>query len=437
MKSKLWATVILSFLLSIISLSPVIAASNRDPLNGQNLFRDVERYVRLGDHRTATVGDYRTAGWLKNSLRRAGYDTRTQRWSTRQFYPLKTRVIIDHKTHLQGFPVWWPKPTDFRGITGQLSQDIENTDGKIYLFVNLSEATFTVTEQFQETIETAWNNGAVGVIVVTYYAGTDSIASDEFIGLNAEQDIQKQWPVPVVSVMARDFEHLQDALDHQSKVTLISAGIYNDHATGLNVIATLDRGPGSNKVVVTTPYSGWFTCAGERGSGIAIFLGLARWAAENTKNTTWVFTATSGHELKALGIEDYLQKGTAPAPDDILCWVHLGAWQAMYNYVVQDGVLVPTKDLDLRYMQYRGYPAMASAVGQNFSSPDLNITLIPTVLFGDLLEVENFGYQNLWGITYGHEFHHSTQDLPVVTGPEILEPTARAYQGALLDIIGE
>jgi len=46
-------------------------------------------------------------------------------------------------------------------------------------------------------------------------------------------------------------------------------------------------------------------------------------------------------------------------------------------------------------------------------------------------------HNNLIGIVYGHEFHHSTEDLPFVTGPELLEPVARAYQGTLQEIAGE
>jgi hypothetical protein len=45
-----------------------------------------------------------------------------------------------------------------------------------------------------------------------------------------------------------------------------------------NVTARLDRGA-AKTLVISTPRSGWFGCAGERGSGLAAWLLLAQWAA--------------------------------------------------------------------------------------------------------------------------------------------------------------
>ena len=139
----------------------------------------------------------------------------------------------------------------------------------------MSKGTFSVTKTLADEINTAHGGGAVAVIVATYYEGTDSIASDEFIGLNAIQENQDQWPIPVVSVMARDQQALDEAVQNQSKLKVVSTGIYRDPAKAYNIIGKLDRGPDSKVMVVSTPYSGWFTCAGERGAGVAIFLGLA------------------------------------------------------------------------------------------------------------------------------------------------------------------
>ena len=88
-------------------------------------------------------------------------------------------------------------------------------------------------------------------------------------------------------------------------------------------LARLSRGA-SRTLVVSTPRSGWFTCAGERGPGIAVWLHLARWAAANLKTVDLEFLATSGHEYENVGGATYL-RAMAPKPDRVALWLHLGA----------------------------------------------------------------------------------------------------------------
>jgi hypothetical protein len=430
MQRKIFSLTIF-FFLSVIMVQGLYA-KDKDPLSGESLFKDVVHYSTLGDHRTATPTDQVTAIWIQNRLKQAGYTVQTQEWTTRQFYPLRTEIIIDRTQKIDAFPVWWPKPTMPQGIEAQMTNDINSVNGKIYLLINVTPATFSVTSSLATKIYTAYNYGAVAVVVVTYFNGTDTIASNEFIGLNAIQATQDEWPIPVVSAMAKDQQSLDAAILNQSYVRVVSTGIYDDQAEARNVIGTLNRGPGSKVKVVSTPYSGWFTCAGERGAGVAIFLGLAEWAAQNTFDTTWIFTATSGHEIGGLGVKYYLASTIAPVPSETFSWAHLGAWQAMYNFVLNNGVLVLTDQMDYRIFQYKGGLSLKNAVNANFNKPELNfIGFYPKIIYGELLEVAPKGYNNLFGISYAHEFHHSTEDLPYVTSPELLEPVARAYQGTL------
>jgi hypothetical protein len=406
-------------------------AKDKDPLSGEVLYKDVVHYSNLGEHRTATPTDKVTALWIKNRLKHAGFEVQMQEWTTRQFYPHRTEIVINKKLKLDAFPVWWPKPTTPQGVEGVLTNDINTAKGKIYLLINKTPATFSVTSDLTSKINQAYSIGALAVVVVTYYDKTDSIASDEFIGLNAVQTTQNEWPIPVVSAMAKDRQILDSAIQNQSQVKVISIGKYDDQAVARNVVGILDRGPGSKIRVISTPYSGWFTCAGERGGGVAMFLGLAEWAAKESSNTTWIFVATSGHEIDGLGIKYFLESDLAPVVSETSSWTHLGAWQAMYNYVLENGLLVPTDQIDLRLFQYKGGETLKSAVSMYFNIPELKLTISPAIRYGELTGIAPKGYNNLFGISWGHEFHHSTQDLPFVTGPELLEPLARAYQRTL------
>ena len=434
MKRSVWIIIMLS--LVFIYGQPLYALNDKDPLDGESLYEDVLHYSILGEHRTATPKDMVTGIWIGNRLKQAGYKVQKQDWTTRQFYPRRTEVIIGKNLKLAGFPVWWPKPTSPQGVQAEMTDDINDANGKIYLFINVTAATFSVTPVVVNEIDTAYRNGAVAVVMVTYYEGTDSIPSDEFIGLNAIQETQDELPIPVVSAMAKDRHALDEAIMNHSTVKVVSTGVYKNQAQAFNVIGTLDRGPGSKVMVVTTPCSGWFTCAGERGAGVAIFLGLAEWAARTTSNTSWIFAATSGHEIDSLGLINYMESDFVPRPEEVFAWTHIGAWQAMYNYVAEDGRLYPTDKMDFRLFQVVGQQ-LRGAVTANFADPALNLRIVPAIVYGDLLGVIQYGYTNLMGISYGHEFHHSTEDLPYVTGSELLEPVARAYKGTFEMIIDE
>jgi hypothetical protein len=77
-------------------------------------------------------------------------------------------------------------------------------------------------------------------------------------------------------------------------------------------------------VIVMTPRSGWWNCAGERGGGIACWLELIRSLAEIEPKRNVIFVATSGHEIGLLGIESFLDRRPG-LERHARAWVHFGA----------------------------------------------------------------------------------------------------------------
>lgn len=71
-------------------------------------------------------------------------------------------------------------------------------------------------------------------------------------------------------------------------------------------------------VVVTTPLTGWFACAGQRGTGIAVALSLVGLLA---RTHPVVLVGTIGRELAHLGLRNWLATGAVEAS----CVAHLGA----------------------------------------------------------------------------------------------------------------
>src|SRR5262245_47908170 len=87
-----------------------LRGSNRDPLDGKALYRDVQEYAAFGEHRTATAADVKTSQWLKRQLESAGYRARLMPFRLKQFFPRKTELKVAGEV-LPSFPMWWPHPT--------------------------------------------------------------------------------------------------------------------------------------------------------------------------------------------------------------------------------------------------------------------------------------------------------------------------------------
>jgi hypothetical protein len=77
-------------------------------------------------------------------------------------------------------------------------------------------------------------------------------------------------------------------------------------------------------LVVMTPRSGWWTCAGERAGGIAAWLEAARAVAAAKPVRDVHFLASSGHELGQIGLDAYLEHRAALVTQAKI-WLHFGA----------------------------------------------------------------------------------------------------------------
>ena len=109
------------------------------------------------------------------------------------------------------------------------------------------------------------------------------------------------------------------------KVTLRLTGRMDEAAEAVNVARRLVRNEEADWSVISTPSSGWFTCAGERGPGIAALLALAEWAHARPDSLHYLFVATSGHELDFLGARLFHEAQLAPPPERTQVWLHLSA----------------------------------------------------------------------------------------------------------------
>ena len=244
-----------------------------------------------------------------------------------QFFTKAIELKVDGKP-VKGFPMWWPRRTGSKPVTGPLAPADPNSPGSLtgkIALVKIPEVPGTSIlpgNIVHQVIEPVQKSGALGIVAIILSP------TGEIVEQNAMSGLAK-WSVPIMIVGQSDEAMFDQAAARIASCSLLMDGQYKDEAEAFEVIRKLTRG--KKLVVVTTPSSGWFHCAGERGPGIALWLGLARWAARQKSDLSYQFVASSGHELHGAGIEEFMRREPPPR-DSVLCWLHLGAGIATYDY---------------------------------------------------------------------------------------------------------
>ena len=111
--------------------------------------------------------------------------------------------------------------------------------------------------------------------------------------------------------------------------------------------------------------------------------------------------------------------------------MHLGASLACYEWRKAGTQWRTDKKIDARRTLYFS-PAVKPVADQAFGA--LSLTRVSTSEKpppGELHDVREAGYERVLGMAAGHHFFHTPADSIAATGPEALEPVARAHARAL------
>ena len=276
----------------------------------------IQEFAAFGDHRTGEVGDQRTSAWLVAELRRAGIDAREQSFSFPHVEVADARLSWPDGL-VTGLPLYDGAFTGPGGVSGPIVQD-DGADVAGALVVRRgdpNEPGMFLGPKVAADLETLRSRGARGVILV---AGDDRGAP---VVRNAER-IDAPLDLPVLQIAPR----ASDRLPPPGHTATLRIDARRSPAQATNVTATVPgRDPGAAPIVLMTPKSGWFSCAAERGGGLAVWLTVAAGVAGGRppRRPLWL-AATSGHELHHAGLEAYLAALPAAA-DSGHTWVHLGA----------------------------------------------------------------------------------------------------------------
>jgi hypothetical protein len=229
-------------------------------------------------------------------------------------------------------------------------------------------------------------------------------------------------------VAARDHQVLARALASGATVQLRSEG-EKRASVAVNVIARYPAAPLPDApwVVVSTPSSGWFRAAGERGGGIALWLDLAQYIGARETGLNWLFVANSGHELDFMGARHSLP--TMPPPAEVTLWLHLGASIGARRWREQDGELLPLDEVHEHNILYSSDALLSVVSGVFDRVPSLQILSAKGLgqQQSELATIIATGYR-AFGLVGSHHFFHTPQDTPAVTSAQLLAPYGEALR---------
>ena len=402
---------------------PVRAAAEMpQAFGGNRLFADVKTYSDFGVHHAGKEPDRLTSNWQADHLTRLGFQVSRQDFELEQFFAGEVSLTLDDGTRIPGAPQV-PVTVAPRAITARLAratEEISELRGAIVIVELETDNTIDVPDQLA-AFARVWDAGARAIVAVCNHP------SGRVQFGNVSED-RARWPVPLVLVGRANRAQLLAAVG--ANVTLRLAGSHRS-VTAQNVQGRLARS--DDWIVVSTPQSGWTTCAGERGPGIAYFRGLAEYAAGLATGPSWLFTSNSGHELHDLGARLAHRAGTLPAPDRTALWLHLGAGIAQRNWEEHDSgiTLLDEKARTVLSCDWSDSLSMMRHFWgtRTFTVPHQVLKL------GEMREVVGHGYANSLGLVSQQPYHHVPGDLPETTSPQILETVGRAIFSAVSDSV--
>ena len=399
---------------ALLSLAAGVSAARatQPPRNGASMNSaaieaDLLRYVGYGEKRAGGPGDTACGEWLAGELAGLGYAVERQSFSAPFFDAQRADLEIGGaRTPLYPQPI--VVPTGPEGVSGPLVR-IDSAgrfsgglDGAIAV-VDLAHARWSslLSPGARAPIAQAFASGAKAAVAIT------NGPTGKVIALNADGR-GPMFDGPVALLAPEDAgEVLAGAMARrEARLTIQGDG---GRRPAFNFVGRMDRGKG-RWLAISTPRSGWFVCAAERGPGVAVWLDLARWAREALPDHDLAFICNTGHEYEYLGAAEAM-KEIAPPPAATRFWLHLGANVAARDWHETPGKPSPLPSVDSQRFLSLSPDLLPLArevfAGQaGYEAPVSSQVLAA----GELVEVIKAGYAPAAGVFGIHRYHHVAED---------------------------
>lgn len=267
-----------------------------------------------GVHRTATSGDEAGALWLATQASSLGFEVMSETFELDRLDPIASYLELDGE-RIPAVPVFDAPATAADGIAGSLSL-CGGANRRILVAELTPQSVYTGEYQ---TLRRSTPHEALVVVCTGQAPG---------MGLLNAEHFRDPYGAPAIHVPSgvRDRVIEAAARNAPGRVVAHSRCVC---ATARNVVVPFGgRAPKSAAVVVMTPRSSWWQSTSERGGGLVCWLEALRALAAEPPACNVVFTATSGHELGHLGLDDFVSRRPGwerPIAEGGATWVHFGA----------------------------------------------------------------------------------------------------------------
>jgi hypothetical protein len=411
------------------ALVSTAAAAGRPPVPAtEAIERDLRRYVGFGEKRAGGAGDAACGAWLAQELEAVGFAVERQTFAA-PWFEASRADLVSAEVNAPVLPQPIVRPTGPDGVSGPLvrvdpaGRFTGSLDGAVAL-VDLPHARWSsmMAPGARGPIEAAFAAGARAAVAITHGP------TGKVIALNA--DGRAPMFAGPVALLAPEHADGFLAAAHARREARLTIDGEGGRRPAFNFVGRIDRGKG-RWLAVSTPRSGWFGCAAERGGGVAVWLYLARWAAAALADHDLAFVCNTGHEYEYLGAAGAMRE-IAPPVAATRFWLHLGANVAARDWHEIPGAPAPLPGVDSqRFLSVSpGLLPLARAIfaGQpGYEAPVSSAVLAA----GELVEVIRAGYAPAAGVFGIHRYHHVAEDDERCLNPRATVVAAEGFRRLL------
>lgn len=410
----------------LLAAAPALAAPNEAIV--ASVAGDLSRYIGFGNKQSGGPGDQACGEWLEQELAAHGFATERQQFSVPWFEAEQAELASG-----EARASVWPQPivrtTSAEGLAAPLvrvdaaGRAARPLQGAIAL-VDLPFGRWSAMNWpgVKTPVDAAFASGAAACVIVT------SGPTGKVIALNTDGRAPL-YGGPIALLAPEDAAPFFAAASEgrEARLTLTGQG---GRGEAFNLVGRLDRGHGK-WVVVSTPRSGWFTCAGERGGGIAAWLHIARWAAKALPGYDLAFVCNSGHEYRFLGAKELIHRA-APRPEETAFWLHLGANVAARDWHDTVGATKPLPGTDSQRFLVVSPELLATARTGFAGLAGLEAPYTTDdITAGELSNIVAAGYAPVAGVFGVHRYHHVAGDDERCVSAEAVAQTTLAFRNLL------
>lgn len=236
-----------------------------------NSLQIIREYSQYQHHRTGSHADRSVCSWLSGVLKDQGLEVVEIAYEFPRYEA--TWLVECEQGPVAAIPLFYSS-----------SADLDFTDVPIEPITLDDWREFAALEQIQQHVLVSEKADASIAIFAT------QSANQALYALNVGVDFQCPLPVLLVGAdSANTASHLSGSL--QAKIT---------QGQSSNLVAYSASKNLPPELIITTPISGWFQCAAERGAGIAVVLELISRLKDKYRLQ---IVMTTGHELHHLGTD--------------------------------------------------------------------------------------------------------------------------------------